>query len=147
MDTINHYTLETGHNVISPRSKVADSVVEALIFGGFCSAGTHDMGVFGAELQEWRVRVAEVSHSWRFDIIHKNRAVAECLLSAQHDFEALKKFSASAVATPNPPYLLVRLGAGSIPSMEDSLWLGDFERCLAWALIEHRKVSESGNGG
>jgi hypothetical protein len=43
---------------------------------------------------------------------------------------------------PPEPWCAARIEVGSLAFPDEMLWLGDFERCLAWAWLELRSSGE-----
>jgi hypothetical protein len=131
--TLSHYTLDTGHLRASPRSEVGPGIVEAL--APLLVPGEHDVPGFGS----CRVRVSIDDGTLRADI--GGQAGPLVTLWTVTDAAGLERARAEAghpaVLDLALPACLVRLRAtlGDDPSTWG--WLGDFERCLAWAWIVH----------
>lgn len=136
MTTINHYTITTGHNRVSPRSEVSDDVIAAL--RPMLRTGEHAMpGGFDG----YRVRVTIEGSVLAATVSHVVPGVAVPLVTmlAVRDAEGLARAVRVTGAIPaselTAPAVLVEVHA-SASGNEALDWLGDFERCLAWAWIE-----------
>ena len=131
--TLHHYTVESGHLRESPRSEVGDDVIALLV--PLLVAGEHAM----PHPTGYRLRVtvdgtalaATVHSPAGAPLVTTVVVVDEAGLAA-----ALRVTGARPPMPLRPPAAIVtlhptaRLDAGSLG------WLGDFERCLAWAWIE-----------
>ena len=132
MIVINHYTNESGHNRKSPRSEVGDEIIDALEKEGMTNPGRYTLDSF--DLHGWVINIKNAGRSWIVDM-HKNKEhVVSFLVSESLDPVAIAEFEPS--VTPEPPYIVVKIINPTALSFDDLGWLGDFERCLAWALIE-----------
>ena len=133
-----HLTLLTGHTRESPRSEVADHVIDVL--RPWLAPGTHPItqvpGGYSlvvpvvergylATVQQGRVPIASIG-------VAADEGEAEIIWPALVE---LQRVVAEPVATrpTTTPWCAVALLVVS-PAMSD--WLGDFERCLAWAYLE-----------
>lgn len=151
MRYVEHVTLATGHTRRSPRSEVADGVVQAMAFGlrravtgdridvpyvddppctmtatgeGRCLIAT----VWGPEYEGQPVPLVTIgvaTHArcggpaWR--LLHDH-----ALLPSQTDRDR----------QPPVPWCAARLEPGVALHPSVAGWIGDYERCLAWAWIE-----------
>lgn len=129
--TLNHYTITTGHNRVSPRSEVTAEVIAAL--QPLLSSGEHAMpGPPG-----YRVRVTIDGSALAATVRRGDSPLVTVLVCP--DATALARATRATGAIPSvplsPPVLLIDVHptASGDPSLS---WLGDFERCLAWAWIE-----------
>ena len=144
MSYLNHVTLSTGHNRRSPRSEVGPHViawlrpwVDKLLSAGAIlplpepslarySASAHTeqgglvMTVYAGADALVTMAVAERS---------RQSAQLWAYMQAQHGPVA------AGIATPDAPWLAVALRLGLGQHMDANRWLGDFERCIAWAWI------------
>lgn len=145
-----HVTLTTGHSRRSPRSEVADDALDAcreLLAaaprGGAVIPGTDGGYVLRMERPPTRCFVATVHRATNavlgaygpplvtIGVASRNKCGLPLWISL-HD----RPLVTSRDACPPAPWCAVRLEpalAGPDPSVA---WLGDFERCLAWAFIE-----------
>lgn len=129
-----HYTITTGHARQSPRSEVSDGILDFL--APLLATGEHEMPRFS----EYRVRVtiegstleATVSRGdtplvTTFVVV--DQAGLDRVLRATGCIPAVALTLPAALVETHPTLQLDRDAIG---------WLGDFERCLAWAWIERR---------
>jgi len=137
-----HLTILTSHSRISPRSEVADHVISGLQV--IVAQGGGAIGNTG-----WGLLIVERSaHGAVFDLSHEGVEVARCFLAVTAASERDLWDQASAFPTlPNvrrtKPASLPWLAVGLLPDgmvllgsrPEIMLELGDFERCVAWALL------------
>lgn len=143
-----HYTLNTGHSVESPRSGVAESVIKDMAslarnggslpppFAAFRVEVTHAPG--GAVFTIWRARdpLVTCGMAWTTVAADEVWPVLEKLyldLGDRPDFVAP---GAMALCPCWVPWLAVVLLPGLMATArQDVSWLGDFERCFAWAIM------------
>lgn len=130
MRTLNHYTVTTGHNRVSPRSEVGPEAIAAC--APLLVAGEHEMPGFPG----YAVRVRSVE-GWLTAIVFAPSG--DCLVTMhvvrdQRALGAALRLTGAKLAAPIlSPAVLVEVE----PTNDSALaWLGDFERCLAWAWIE-----------
>jgi hypothetical protein len=131
---MHHVTLTTGHTRVSPRGEVADQVLAAC--EPLLAPGRHRIpGVMGG----YELVVPVCQHGWAGTVYQGSVpvatiGVADDEASASEIWPALVKMhGGGAPAQPPLPWCAVVLHAVA-PAYE---WLGDFERCLAWAWLEH----------
>lgn len=140
MNTLNHYTLNSGHNRASPRSEVADDVVDHLDPIVQAGAGTlQDYYIQITWAQEFGgcvytfyrgkiplvtcglcVRGAAVSEVW--DALTK--MMTQLGQEKAHDMPPELPWLADVVLAPHPA------------AMQDVGLMGDASRCVAWTIIE-----------
>ena len=132
MEYINHYTNESGHNRKSPRSEVGGEIIDALEKSGMTTPGRYTLDAF--DIPGWEVGIKKVGKSWIVDMLKNKERAISFLVSKTLDPVAIAEFEPS--VTPEPPYIVVKLIRPTALSFDDMGWVGDFERCLAWALIE-----------
>lgn len=129
---MHHLTLTTGHVRLLPRSEVADHAIA--VCRGLLAPGTH--AVPGA-LGGYTLAVPLCEHGW-LGTVYQARVpvatigVADDEASAAEIWPALVKMHGKPTDMPPLPWCAVVLHAVA-PAYE---WLGDFERCLAWAWLE-----------
>lgn len=134
MQTLNHYTITTGHNRVSPRSEVGVGVAESL--ATMCRAGTHPMPGFAGYTVLVRIEGAVLAATV------ERGAVPLVTMLVCRDADGLQRAirvsgCIPAVSLAAPAVLVdVHATAAGDPALD---WLGDFERCLAWAWIEVRQ--------
>ena len=151
-----HVTLDTGHTRRSPRSEVDDGVlprVQAMLqqalagerpevmngctltaaAEGRCLLGTvwKPLGSVSKSVPVVTIGVAEHSRCggrlWR-------------LMHDVADRTGMPPLATNRTKPPQEPWCAARLEIGSIAAVETMEWLGDFERCLAWAFLERHTL-------
>lgn len=135
-----HLTLNTGHARRSPRSEVADDVVARL--RPLVAAGG---GPIPGPTPGYTVRITHEGQDAIFTVSHEETPVLTAGVATANPWkvwEALLTMAPITVMTTarkvgmpaEPPWLAVVLHDLSRPA--DLHWLADFERCLAWTLME-----------
>lgn len=136
---MNHYTLNTGHNRESPRSEVSDDAIA--VCRQLLSPGRHQLpGVIGG----YTLAVPLADFGWLGTVYQARAPIATIGVAVDERdatiiWPAIVKMYGADVEAPPLPWCAVVLHVVS-PAYE---WLGDFERCMAWAWIEtnnERKV-------
>jgi len=142
-----HYTLNSGHTRVSPRSEVGPGVVGQLL--PLLAAGKHAMpGPPGYTLQSFR-EGGYFATIWRGDRPCISLAVAADESQADAIWPALEKHYLSITelrgirsadfAAPRRPKSVPWCAACTILATPDEAeWMTDLERCLAWAWIENQ---------
>lgn len=136
---MNHYTLNTGHNRVSPRSEVLDEIIE--MCQPWLLPGEHHLPNPGG----YRLVVPGVPAGWLGTVYQADVPICSIGVAANHEesaviWSALMRmhdkiaYVGGDPVEPQPPWCSVLLIASS-PSIE---WLGDFERCMAWAYLERQ---------
>lgn len=144
-----HYTLNTGDSVESPRSAVADAAIAAL--RPLLARGGQLPAAFGA----YRVEVSHAPGGAMFSIHRGAHPIVLCAVSwdpatAEMMWSHIERVYLDLGDTPSrvapgklaerpesTPWLaVVILPTILLESRNDISWLGDFERCFAWALLE-----------
>lgn len=131
MKSLNHYTITTGHNRVSPRSEVSAEAIAAV--GPLLSAGNHQMPGFG----DYVVRVTIEGAVLAATVQRGRKPIATAIVCADEAgfSAALKSTGCIPAVVLTPPALLVDVYATA--AGDSALeWVGDFERCLAWAWLE-----------
>jgi len=148
-----HYTLNTGHTAMSPRSEVGEDVIDSLRRLSRCG------GNLPEPFAAFRLDVASEPGSSVFTIYRGTEPVVTCMVAwtpegASGGWPHLEKIyldlgdrNPNLVAPGKPPempketpWLAVMIHPWIIyQSKYDISWLGDFERCLAWTLIDDHK--------
>ena len=148
-----HITLNTGHSCVSPRGEVDQRVIRAL--SGLVSAGGGPI----PGLSPWRVTIHQHPGGWSFDLARGQEVALFCVLA--HDpehgrdlWEGIERVYFTIAeqvpqmlvpgvnAAPEMPSSTPWLAVLILPSgllataASDISWFGDFERCLAWTLLE-----------
>jgi hypothetical protein len=143
MPDLLHLTVLTGHTRMSPRSEVADHVVSGLQV--IIARGGGAIGNTG-----WGLLIVERTPDGAiFDLSHRGVEIARCFLAITPASERRLWGDASAYPTlpgvrltkPGaPPWLAAGLLPDGMALVETQpevmLELGDFERYVAWALLE-----------
>lgn len=161
-----HLTLNTGHSRTSPRSEVSDHIIslvrtQLLPRTEFAIPGVCD---------GWRVKLSRIGAASMFSIYYFGTPIATCglaidaqgadviwpKLKSLHSLSygcpegCLKKIPRDWPLEPLQPRSVPWLGVVLLPTAacvppEDMYWLGDFSRCLAWAIIEQTLHELGGN--
>lgn len=139
-DTLYHYTTTTGHGRWSPRSEVADHIVDYFhkLFGNAASEFELPAG-FSLE------RPRETEGRWVYTILTNGGLIAKCWLlptmeSAKAAWPEVQTFSESVDSLclsepPQVPLLAVVPNLKCLASRDQWESVGDLERCVAWALL------------
>lgn len=155
---IHHVTLDSAHVRRSPRSEVADDVVDLLApliqravtgehatlpapVGGYTlTGGVHGQccaltvwgpdPVAGGRRGDERVPLVTIG-------IAPHSRCGSVLWRSMHDDDA-RWLATSPDHVPPEPWCAVRIEPGAAAASETMAWLGDLERCLAWTWIERR---------
>lgn len=130
-----HITLTTGHTRRSPRSEVGDDVIEALRPTVIGLGGP----VIGPGEGLYTVRIEPVGSLpdclLRIDSTAGWRGL-DCGLAAREAAPVWSALTAPGdAAMPDELPWLAAIVAPRLPP-EDAYWLADYERCLAWTIIE-----------
>lgn len=148
---IYHLTLNTGNGVMSPRNLVEDDVVDAM--SGIIE---HGGGQIFPDLPGYAVKISgsKAMQAWMFHIENPDAEVLlMCGLAANYEaseqlwpeisrpvYANLGGPTSFEVSKPKHlPWLAVQLITPLAPPHVFKR-LGDFERCLAWALLEHPEI-------
>ena len=119
--SLRHVTLDTGHERTSPRTEVADATLQVLapIVADALDGERPTLPTPSDRHVTLRIdAVSKSSVEWEIEA--DGWTLAECRLE---------------LAEPEP-VLHVSLGAGLLAETDAAEWLGDAERCIAWALID-----------
>jgi hypothetical protein len=141
-----HYTLNTGHTRESPRSEVRDEVLR--ILRPLLGAGKHDLPIEGYQLVLDTLGGGALATVYRgADVpvvtigIAPDAAAAEVLwphLESLYlriaELPGLRSADFPVARRPAQTPWVAAVVIGPMP--REAYWLGDFERCLAWAWIE-----------
>jgi hypothetical protein len=154
MNPIQHITLNTGHTVAQPRTAISAEAITALV--PIVRAGRGQI----PNLSPWHVEITREAGAASFHIQRGKEMVVMCVLCWQEDksdeawtaaeklyldtaeifakLGAPSNLLAEAVQPEQTPWLaVIFLPQGfAMSSKQDTSWLGDFERCLAWTIIE-----------
>ena len=153
--TMQHVTLNTGHNRHSPRSEVADHVIE--LMRPLCEPGCHDLPMGDG----WQLQTTpgESGRLLLFTVQHYDEPVVICAVAGDKSAAAelwpiLESFYLDLTdraphrgidwespkqpeTTPWLAVVLVSLTKSDVDSLRD------FERCLAWAWLERHGSADS----
>lgn len=151
--SIEHLTLNTGHSVPSPRSEVSDEII-ALVQRELLPRSESAIPGVGAG---WKVKLSRLGTAQMFDIHYFGTPVVSCGLATDteaadlvwpqlrnlhsHARGCLETLPSEWPFEPVKPRSVPWLGVVLLPTVvmvppEDLDWLGDFERCLAWGILE-----------
>lgn len=130
--TLYHYTIDTGHGRDSPRSEVSPAALAAC--RALLRLGTHPLPLPGG----YSVRV-ERNGPWLAATVLGARGAPLLALHVVRDPVGLRAvLDASGCRSAAPitlPAALVETLPGLASDLGATEWLGDFERCLAWAYL------------
>lgn len=134
-----HLTLDTGHTRVSFRDEIAPGVLQLL--KPLTVTGLHKMpDPPGGTLQVTVDGTAALATVMRGDAPLATLAVAADEAGAA---KLWKLAGREDVAQPSAvPWLAVRLEAGMLLHPDDAEWLGDFERCWAWAWLDSLGIAQ-----
>jgi hypothetical protein len=133
MRSLNHYTITSGHNRVSPRSEVGDEILRVL--APLLRSGEHQMPGFPGYI----VRVT-IAQSALAATVYRSGAPIATVIVCPDDAalqDAVRATGAKPTFALTAPAALVEVHptAGGDTALS---WLGDFERCLALAWIERQ---------
>ncbi len=139
-DLLNHYTLQTGHNRLSPRHEVADCVIDFL--EPLCAAGGGQAGPYrfvlvpaknhgGCVFTIYQGELPIVSCGLCTD----GRAVAEVWSALSNMARTLNQPVASDLPPPIP-WLADLVLTNRLLAMAAVFETADMARCIAWTVIE-----------
>jgi hypothetical protein len=132
-----HYTIATGHTRRSPRFEVSDGIIEVL--RPLLAAGEHDLPRFPG----YRVRVTIEGTTLAATLLSKCAPlVTTFVVLDEPGLEGvLTVTGCKPSGTISLPAALVETHPTLALDQDAVGWLGDFERCLAWAWIERRRAN------
>ena len=143
-----HYTLNTGHAVVSPRSGVSREAIEALqpladhggaIPGCAPFRVAIDHGAGSAVFTIWRGAEPIVTSALAWTAEGEAEAwpaVEELYLTLSDRNPELLAPAKEASKPGSLPWLAVVLLPSLLNQSRDDVgWLGDFERCMAWTIL------------
>lgn len=146
-----HYTISTGHGCDSPRSEVGDDIIE--IVSKWLAPGEHALPHPG----QYSLVVPNVDEGWFGTVFGPQRRPLVSMLVASTpfelesiwpDFESLYYSITDLPGFRSCDFGLARkqerfplCAALPILMRPDEMWVGDFERCMAWAWLESRGIS------
>lgn len=133
--TLDHYTIRTGHLRRSPRSEVGDEIITML--RPMLTPGSHVIP--GFEAYECRTSVHGGTLTGTVAKGPAEIATIYVCTDAAGLADAIETTGAKPTKPLSAPACLVDLHPALALASDASSWLGDFERCLAWAWIEARK--------
>jgi hypothetical protein len=148
MTDLIHYTLNTGHTRASPRSEVGNEIITLMT--PWLEPGEYDLP---EQFPGHRVVVPLCEHGFGFTVYGGKAPLVTCGVAdtdqaAAEVWPALESmylkitdrqpFAGAGSQAPKMPVYLPWLSVVLVfpsPAVE---WLGDFERCLAWAWLERK---------
>ena len=144
-----HYSINTGHGRWSPRSEVADEIVDVL--RPLIVAGNHDTPMEG-----YRLEVSQTLRGLLCTMVHGKRPVMSMMVAASQEdldhlwptmqemYHAVTEVPAlrslDYIAGSKPDKLPTCIAWPMFATPQEAMWLGDFERCLAWTFLESHIV-------
>lgn len=144
---LKHYTLNTGHTRASPRAEVADNVLP--VVAPLLLPGTHRVpGVRGG----YELVVPASPAGWLGTVFQAKAPIATIGIAATEEDAAVIWPAMLANYKPDSPWYMQPAKQPALPWCSALLflnapaheWLGDFERCLAWAWIEQHAKRRPG---
>ncbi|MCL2779619.1 MAG: hypothetical protein FWD73_16635 [Polyangiaceae bacterium] len=135
-----HYTIETGHCRESPRSEVSDAVITALT--PLLVSGTHKLPA----PRGYQMRVTVDGQQLAATALTPSGAPLVTAVVAVDDagLSAVLRATGAHPAIPlRAPALLVTIHPTIALDAGASSWLGDWERCVAWAWIDRVKAKNA----
>lgn len=135
MNTLDHYTIETGHLRASPRGEVADNVIRQL--SPLLRSGDHVMPFPDG----YSVQVTIEGTSLAATLRPTGGAPLVTVMVAVDEPGLARILADTGARPPKPlrvPAALVTVHPTAALDQDAVGWLGDFERCLAWAWIERQ---------
>jgi hypothetical protein len=149
---IAHVTLTTGHSRRSPRSEVSDAAIDvcARLIAGFAAGQVSEPqpipGAPGYSVSGrtgGRCMIATVWADGPPSELVVSIGVAEHERCGATIWRALHEVSHLPTMTspdeqPRAPWCGVLIEPAIVAHQDAARWLGDFERCLAWAWLERR---------
>lgn len=136
MTELCHYTISSGHARQSPRTEVADDVLELL--RPLLASGDHEI----PGLPDYRLRVTasdDVFAATVFRLTRRGPAplVTMMVCGTENGLAIALRSTGCKPAVPlSLPCALVDVHETIALDTSATEWLGDFERCLAWAWLE-----------
>lgn len=161
MNYIHHVTLNTGHSRRSTAGEIgADAISACQASLAICLIGPGQRAKLAADLTgdmlAYDITAAAAGHSliatvWRGDKPICTIGVAARGRGGPQLWRGLHEHAASELRTsidvwPQAPWCAARLDPGLAWHADAAHWLGDYERCLAWAWISMRKAEASHAG-
>jgi hypothetical protein len=131
--TLCHYTIDTGHGRDSPRSEVSPDALA--VCRALLRLGTHRLPIPGG----YSVRV-ERNGPWLAATVLGARGAPLVSLHVVRDPVGLRAVLDASGCRPVAPITLPAALVETLPGLaldaSATEWLGDFERCLAWAWLD-----------
>ena len=144
---MHHYTLNTGHTRTSPRDEVGGDIIERL--RPMLAEGTHAIPSTDCTVDITPVGTALVATVRRAEkplVTFAVAAAAEDAAMLWQNIESLyweitdmPGFRAAGFQSPRVPASTPWCAVVTLFLRHGDDWLGDFERCLAWAWIDHKR--------
>jgi hypothetical protein len=140
-----HYSINTGHGRWSPKSEVADNIISAM--KSMVEPGMHNMPIPGYQLE-----VEDTAAGLLCTMFAGDRPIMSMIVAADHaeldhlwpTMEAMYHKvteipvlrSMDYIAAKKPEVFPTCIAWPILATPDEAMWLGDFERCLAWAYLE-----------
>jgi hypothetical protein len=144
-----HYTLNTGHNRVSPRSEIFEGVLPRM--APLLAVGVHGLGELDEVFADYRLVVPHAETGYFAMLYFADRPLLSLAVAATAEDEAivwpaleglyLKVTEAPGLRTagfqaPHRPPSLPWVAVALVDPLNVPPWAEDFERCLAWAFVE-----------
>jgi hypothetical protein len=148
---MHHYTLNTGHTRISPRSEIAAGVLPRM--APLLAVGEHDLGELHDVFAGYRLVVPFTEAGYFATLYRGDRPLRSLAVAATAEDEAvvwpaLEGLYLMATEAPgmraadfqalHRPPSLPWVAVALVDPLAVPGWAGDFERCLAWAFLVAR---------
>lgn len=146
---LEHLTLTTGHSRRSPRSEVPDEVVSTLRLWLDRALAGGDMEPLPGDLEQrfgavavkgaglivtlYNLELGAPVGIVKFGVAGRSRHSREC-------WKILTSVAATDAKQPAVPWCAAVLYPAAFDCIDDLPWVGDFERCVAWAWLEGGKL-------
>lgn len=136
---LQHYTIDTGHCRESDRREVSDDVIASL--ASLLRAGEHEMP---SPPGGYRLRVTQDGTVLAATVLSSAGAPLATMFACVDDAgikAAVLASGAKPAVSLRAPAVLATLHPTISLDISATGWLGDFERCLAWAWLEREAGS------
>jgi len=146
---MNQYMLNTGHNRVSPRSEISEGVLPKM--APLLAVGEHDLGELLGAFAGYRLVVPHCEAGYFATLCRGEWPLLSLAVAATAEDEAVvwpaleglylkvteaPGMRAADFQAPHRPPTLPWVAVALVNPLAVPGWAGDFERCLAWAVVE-----------